>query len=169
LDFVKNGDFMSLAVFVTLNGAPQTYSNAAAYTTAGGSITWVDMTGTTLAVQPTWTLTPDTDVATTGRHRLNFQVPARSAIRITSPTGKRSDPAEYLLMSTTADEDSIYNALFTTVGTPTAADRLTQYDWTSIEGDAFCAEMTFPAALLAAWGYSDLSAAGWTVSAAARP
>ena len=166
---MKNGDTLNLSVFVTLLGAPQTYADAAAFLSAGGSFTWLDMQGAALAIQPTWTLTPDSDVATTGRHRLKFQVPARSSLRITAPTGgRRADPAEYLLDSTTADADTIYNALFAAIATPIAADRLSLYDWTSIESDAFYAEMTFPAALLAAWGYADLSAAGWTLSASGR-
>lgn len=164
---MKYGDPFEQALFLESDaGVAASYANAAAFTAAGWALSWEGMDGVAIASQPGYTIAVD---GASGRHKLLFTLPSvPSNLKITWPSGFRSDPAEIPLIFATADEDTVVNLITAAIGAPVAQDRVTQYDWETTENDSFAKEMTIPAAAITDWGYTDLTAAGWTVTAAAR-
>jgi hypothetical protein len=164
---MKLGDTIELVWFFESDaGVAQSYATAAAFTSAGWAPSWEAMDGTAVTA-PSYTMTVDTSIP--GRHKMIFGIPSvPSNLKLQAPTGYRSDPVEWPLIYARTDTDSVVNIITASVGTPAAQDRVTIYDWETTENDAFFKEMIVPTTALTDWGYSDLSAAGWSASSAAR-
>lgn len=163
------GDFEYLPLYLyDAAGAPLAYANLTAATTAGWSFTWRDKTDTALASPPTLTLASTN--ATTGRHKLTFNLPTVDAVLYITPPSAlhRSVPADYVYSDTTNNPDDIVNLLTISVGTPLAASSISTYDITVAEGDSLSVGIAYPLTSLAAWGFTNLTDAAWTVTGAVR-
>lgn len=165
---MKLGDAFEQALYLeTLGGSTQAFANAAAFVAAGFALTWEAMDGSTIVSQPTYTIAADAVIA--GRHKCIFTLPTvPSRLKVTVPNGFISTPNEVALIFSSYDEASIVALLTASIGTPASQDRVSIYDWDVTENDSLFKEMIFPTLTLTDWGYSDFSAAGWTITGAVR-
>jgi hypothetical protein len=164
----KTGDTVSLPLQLSVlaTGAALTYPSLAAFTADGWSLLFRNG-GAALTTPPTVTLTPDATIA--GLHFATFILPAGvDTLAIVVPATYYTPANPFVLVTPNADEDSIAAQLAGAAASPVASSRINQYDWSVVDGDAFAKAMAVPTVALADFGYSDLSATGWTASGALR-
>ena len=141
-------------------GAGLTYANKAAFTTAGWTLEFIDMS-TGSAVSPTlsYTLTPVSGVD--GRHIVGgiTLTTASWIVRITPPTTSHS----FSVMPSVAwtgeqyDTDSLYTRINSVYGVSSSTSVPGVTLNALVEGDSYSTTITVPTSYLARMGWTDLS------------
>lgn len=155
---------LSVNYFFDAAGAGQSYANAAAFLSAGWTVTYVDMTGSVIT-SPTWNVSPLAGLA--GRHKFQITVPNVSGvIYFTPPSGYSSawDSAPIPVEQSSIDDiAALLTATDVSVNPITLAStaNLEQY-----EGDSVDRTINIPTSTLSEFGWSNL--VGCTLSGAIR-
>lgn len=146
------------------SGTGLSYADAAAFTTAGWSLSFIDMaTGAAVSPSISYTLAPVAGVS--GRHTVSLTLTTASwFLRITPPTVNHS----FSVMPTAAwtgeatDTDSLYariNSIYGVTGS-TSVPGLTLDP--IVEGDSYKATLKVPTSYLSRMGWTDLTGATLT-------
>lgn len=141
-------------------GAGLTYADKTAFTTAGWTLDFIDMS-TGLAVSPTIAYTLEPIAGIDGRHMVGGITLTTAAwfVRITPPTTAES----FIIMPSVTwtgeqyDTDSLYTRINSVYGLSSSTSVPSVTLNSVIEGDSYSTTFTVPTSYLARMGWTDLS------------